>query len=289
MTRLFDWILDDLLLQHLARSSGRCGLGRNDMSDYTISIKVRNGRIRRRMAECGFSSVNELCHKSGLSPPKIGALLNLKLPPLTETGGWRRSAVALAEVLGCTCEELFSETQRTLALRDNRGECFITEAGLLKLSSRVERPLLENPAEQLLEDVDEQTKIEVVRRALDGLKLTARQRRIIESHFGIGCEERTLADLAVELDVSQEFVRQCLGRTLWRLRRHKLATRRSLLQAYQPADAMGTADEARVRAAQKRAAKLLAEKYAATGAKEQRVAQGRRLMRMDPEPLAPGA
>src|ERR1035438_5093071 len=126
------------------------------MSDYAISVKVRNGRIRRKIAECGFSSVRELCRKSGLSPQQIGALLNLKLPPLTGAGRWRRAAAALAEALGCTCEELFSETQRTLALRDNRGECFITETGLLKLSSRVERPLLENPGEQLLEGVDGQ-------------------------------------------------------------------------------------------------------------------------------------
>jgi hypothetical protein len=215
--------------------------------DYAISVKVRNGRIRRKIAECGFSSVNELCRQSGLSPHEIGALLNLKLPPLTVAGKWRRCAADLAETLGCTCEELFSETQRTLALRANRGDCFITEAGLLKLSSRVERPLLENPEEQLLENADEQTKIKVIRRALDGLNLTARDRRIIESHFGIGCEERTLADLALELHVSYQFVQSRLSRALLRLRGDRLTARRSLLQAYQPADAMGTADEARVR------------------------------------------
>ena len=219
------------------------------MSDYAISVKVRNGRIRRKIAECGFGSVSELCRKSGLSQHQIGALLNLKLPPLTEAGGWRHSAAALAEVLGCTCEELFSETQRTLALRDNRGECFITETGFLKLSGRIERPLLENPGEQLLEDADEQTKIEVIRRALDGLNLAARERRIIESHFGIGCEERSLGDLALEHRVSYHFVKSRVSRAL-----SKLATRRSLLQAYRPADAMGTADEARVRMAKKRGA-----------------------------------
>ena len=143
------------------------------MSDYAISVKVRNGRIKRKIAECGFSSVNDLCRKSGLHPGWIGALLNLKLPPLTGDGRWRRSAAALADVLGCTCEDLFSETQRTLALRDNHGECHITETGLLKFSSRVERPLLENPGEQLLEDADEQAKIRVIRRALDGLNLVA--------------------------------------------------------------------------------------------------------------------
>jgi hypothetical protein len=221
------------------------------MSDYAVSIKVRNGRIRRKIAECGFGSVSELCRKSGLHPERIGALLNLKLPPLKENGGWRRSAIALAEVLGCTCEDLFSETQRTFSLRDNRGECFITEAGFLKLSGRVELPLLENPAEQLLEDADEQAKSTVVRRALDGLNLTARDRKIIESHFGIGCEERSLGDLALEHDVSYHFVK---SRVCWAL--SKLATRRSLRQAYRPAGAMGTADEARVRMTQKHAGEL---------------------------------
>ena len=218
------------------------------MSDFAISVKVRNGRIRRKIAECGFASVSDLCRKSGLHPERVGALLNLKLPPLTGDGRWRRSAVALAEVLGCTCEDLFSETQRTLALRDNRGESFITESGFLKLSGRVELPLLENPGEQLVEDADEQATSAVVRRALDGLNLTVRDRRIIESHFGIGCEERSLGDLALEHDVSYHFVKARVSKAL-----SKLATRRSLLQAYRPAGAMGTADEARVRMAQKRA------------------------------------
>ena len=216
------------------------------MSDFAISVKVRNGRIRRKIAECGFASVSELCRKSGLHPERVGALLNLKLAPLTGDGRWRRSAVALAEVLGCTCEDLFSETQRTLALRDSHGQCYITEAGLLKLFGRVERPLLDNPGEQLLEDADEQAKSVVVRRALDGLNLSARDRTIIESHFGIGCEERSLGDLALEHDASYHFVKSRLNRALWRLRGH-IATRRSLLQAYRPADAMSTADEARLR------------------------------------------
>jgi hypothetical protein len=250
------------------------------MSDYVVSIKVRNGRIRRKMAECGFSSVNALCRNSGLRPQQIGALLNLKLPPLTRTGSWRRAAADLADVLGCTCEELFSERQRTLALRANHGECFISEGGLLKLSSRVERPLLENPGEQLLDGADEQTKIEVIRRALDGLKLTARDRRIIESHFGIGCEERTSADLALELKVSRPFVEHCLSRTLWRLRARRLAARRSLLQAYQPADAMSTADEARIRNAQMRTAAPAAQDRAKMQAREeQRIAESQRAMR----------
>jgi hypothetical protein len=243
------------------------------VSDYAISVKVLNGRIRRKIAECGFKNVNELCRKAGLSPPQIGALLNLKVPPLTRTGTWRRSAAGLAEALGCSCEELFSETQRTLALRDNKGEYFLTEAAFLKLAGRVERPLLENPGERLLDDAEQQAKIAVVRRALDALKLTPRNRRILEGHFGIGCEERTLTELALEVGVSRQCAERSLSRTLQRLRNDKPARRRALLQAYQPATAMGLADEAYMRSARKRTALQLVEEReqaASTSAVEKR-------------------
>ena len=110
-----------------------------------------------------------------------------------------------------------------MALRDNLGDCFITETGLRELSSKVERPLLENPGEQLLEDADEQTKIEVIRRALEQ-NLAARDRRFIDSHFGIGCEEKALAEMASEEGVSYHFVKGRLDRVFLPLRGH-IATR----------------------------------------------------------------
>ena len=230
------------------------------MSDYAISIRVRNARIKRKIIECGFRNVHDLCRTAGLQPSTIGALLNLKVPPLTHTGAWRRSAVALAEVLGCTCEELFSVTQRTLALRTNQRESAVTEAEFLRLCRRNERPLIDNPEEQLLEDLDEHTKGTAVRRALDALRLTARSRRVIESYFGINCEEKTLSDLALEFNVCHQAIEQSLNRTLHRLRRSESNSYRLLLQAYQPARAMGKTEEARIQSAQERAALLRAER-----------------------------
>jgi hypothetical protein len=245
------------------------------MSDYAISIRVRNARIRRKIAECGFRNVNELCRRAGLSPSTIGALLNLKTPPLTHTGAWRRSAVALAEVLGCSCEDLFSVTQRTLALRTNPRECTITEGEFLKLCRRIERPLLENPGERLLEDSDEYTKQAVVRRALDALRLPQRSRKIIESYFGIDCEEKTLSDLALEFNVCRQAIDQSLNSTLQRLGRRESSSHRLLLQAYQPAKAMGTADEARIRSAQQRASLLRTERQRESRVRAQRGAPRR--------------
>jgi predicted DNA-binding protein YlxM (UPF0122 family) len=245
------------------------------MSDYAISIRVRNARIKRKIAECGFRNVNELCRRAGLNPSAIGALLNLKVPPLTHTGAWRRSAVALAEVLGCTCEELFSVTQRTLALRTNHRECTVTEGELLKLCRRIERPLIENPEEQMIEDSDEHAKGAVVRRALDALKLTARNRKIIESYFGIDCEERTLSDLALEFNVCKQAIEQSLNMTLRRLGRRQSSSHRLLLQAYQPANAIGTADEARIRSAQQRASLLRTERQRESRVRAQRAAETR--------------
>lgn len=225
------------------------------MSDFWVSVRVRNGRIRRKIAECGFRSVSDLCRKAGLRPEDILGLLNLKVAPLTQSGGWRRAAIDLAGALGCTCEELFSESQRTLALRYNESESLITEAELLRLASQAEQPLLENPEERLIEEADEHAKIAVVRRALDALQLSARDRHIVESYFGIGCEEHTAPELAAQLEVSRQVIEHCLQRTLQRLRCHpKTMARRSLLQAYRPASALGKAEEARLRIAQQRIA-----------------------------------
>lgn len=233
------------------------------MTDFSISIKIRNARIRRKVAECGFRNVNELCRQAGLHPSAISALLNLKVSPLTSAGTWRRSAVALAEVLGCTCEDLFSVSQRRLSLRTNELDCVISERELLKRRRRIERPLIENPGDRLLEESDDYAKIAVIRRALDSLGLRARNRRIVESYFGIGCEQKTLRDLASEFNVCWQAIEQVVNKTLHRLCRlqsYSQSHHRALLQAYQPAEAMGKAHEARIRAARTRAALLQTEK-----------------------------
>jgi hypothetical protein len=242
-----------------------------NMKDYALSIKVRNGRIRRKIAECGFKTVNELCRHSGLKHQEVSALLNLKSSPLRQDGAWRSSAVALADVLGCTCEELFSEAQRTLALRDNQGECFVTQDALLKLSARVDRPLLENPEERLLEELDESSKMDLIRQALTTLR--ARNRKIVEGHFGIGCEERSLADMAVEFNVCWQLAQRLLNETLWQWRTDKSALQRALLQAYQPNNAMSKADEARAHTARMRAAVVRAGRQSNTQARQRRAAQ----------------
>jgi hypothetical protein len=229
------------------------------VSDFSISVKVRNARIRRKVVECGFRNVNDLCRQAGLYPSSISALLNLKVSPVTREGSWRRSAVSLAEALGCTCEDLFSVRQRTLSLRTNELECTISERELLKLRRRIERPLIENPGDQLLEQSDEYTKIAVIRRALDSAGLRPRNRKIIESYFGIGCEQKTLGELASEFSVCWQAIDQVITRTLRRLSRSQSYSRsqhRALLQAYQPDDAMGKAHEARIRSPRTRAALL---------------------------------
>jgi predicted DNA-binding protein YlxM (UPF0122 family) len=91
---------------------------------------------------------------------------------------------------------------------------------------------------------------------LNELRLTQRSRKIIESYFGIDCEEKTLNDLAQEFNVCRQGIEQSLNMTLQRLARRQSSSHRLLLQAYQPANAMGTAEEARIRSAQQRASLL---------------------------------
>ncbi len=113
-------------------------------------------------------------------------------------------------------------------------------------------PLLENPGERLLEELDAVAKKQAVRRALNSLCLRPRDRRILEGRFGIGCEEQTFEALAREFDVSAQFIQHRLQVTLSLLREDQGKAGRWLLQAHRPADAMGSVHEARLRNSQHR-------------------------------------
>jgi hypothetical protein len=240
------------------------------MKAYGLAITVRSAQIRRKIAECGFRTVNELCRQSGLQHQQISALLSRKRSPLRHDGTWSTSALGLAEVLGCTCEELFRDAQRTVALRGSQSECVVFQDVLLKLSSRVQRPLLDNPEESLLEELEERAKIDVVRRALSTLR--PRNRDIVAGYFGIGCQQRTLAELAVEFNVCWQMIQRLLNDTLWRWRTDNSELRRSLLQAHQPNHAVSKADEARAQSAPRIARPAPAERNSNAQLRQRRAA-----------------
>ncbi|MGH9588298.1 MAG: sigma factor-like helix-turn-helix DNA-binding protein [Acidobacteriaceae bacterium] len=197
------------------------------MSDYALSLKIRNGRIRRRITECGYRTVSELCRQNGLSPSAVGEILNLKQPPLNKNGTWAKVVVDLAEVLTCEPDDLFNAAQRTMALERNGAEIYVTERDILAITAREWRE------QQLLAQENEYRNIEddQVRAKLLPLlsqNLPPREFQIIQRLYGIGSKEEcdtsasvheeTLKKVAEEFHVSKAGVRQIEGRALRRLR-----------------------------------------------------------------------
>ena len=208
---------------------------------------VVNRQIALRMTECGFKSVSDLCRRSGLSRRDISGLVKMQSSALRLDGGWRRPASSLAEALGCTCDVLFPQSRRAITNGTQKAWPLARRSKRQSNPAAARPAVLENPVERLIEEVDSVAKKQAVRRALNSLRLKARDRRILEGRFGLGCEEQTLEALAREFHVSPQRIQHRLHLILRLLREDQGKAGRWLLQAHRPADAMGLVHEARLR------------------------------------------
>jgi len=107
------------------------------MSDYAVKITIRNGRILKRMRQCGFDSVAALARAMGHSRQQtlIGQIINLKIPAINKDGEWRSIVMNMAGALSCNPEDMFSEAQATMALEHNSRETFMDEPAVRALAS----------------------------------------------------------------------------------------------------------------------------------------------------------
>lgn len=99
--------------------------------DYQVKVRVRNGRIVRKMRERGFETLAALVRHidggkvGGSTYIRILDLISMKQTPLTQRGDWRPEVLALCDALQSVPEDLFNEQQMTAPLRKNSGETFM--------------------------------------------------------------------------------------------------------------------------------------------------------------------
>jgi transcriptional regulator with XRE-family HTH domain len=94
----------------------------NEVSDYAITIRVRNGRILSRMRGQGIETMAELSRLVGVGQTAIGKLVNMKELPYTKKGEWRETVWRIADVLQCDPEDLFNDQQRRAVIERNSAE-----------------------------------------------------------------------------------------------------------------------------------------------------------------------
>ena len=170
------------------------------MSDYVIHAKLKNGNLLRAILAVA-PNVAQFCNEHGLSASAVGDFINLKNPALLESGGWKESALKLADILGVLPDELFVAEQQTVRLETNQAYIEISRQQALSCVTGLER---------IEQQID-------VKRVVDKLmaNATPREKIVIDCRY---TQEMTLDETAKHIGTSRERARQIEAKALRRAR-----------------------------------------------------------------------
>lgn len=158
------------------------------MSDYSIKIGVRNGRILRAMRDRGIESQTDLARLIGVHLTSINSLISLKVKPMRSDGCWTDLALKVSAALRVLPEDLWTDAQQSMALE----------------RSTIEVEMSEPQVVALMADSHERAswaRIEVGK-MLNGL--SQRERKVVEGRMS-GAE---LEEIGADFGLSKERIRQ---------------------------------------------------------------------------------
>ena len=158
------------------------------MSDFNLSVTVRNNHILRRIRD-QYGSNAEMCRQTGMSQPKVSALLTMREKPFRKDGTLTSAAEDLCSALGATPSELWPGEMAKVQARKAKYEIEVSQAEAMAIASSSERDVIHR---QLLE------------RWVGGL--SPRHLLVLE----MSQQGATLDEIAAELGKSRERVRQIL-------------------------------------------------------------------------------
>lgn len=182
--------------------------------EYLVKVTIRNNLILRRMKQLGIKSQSELAKRSGLPNTTVSALICMKRRPVhVISGEWLDVAFALSSALQTEPEELWTQTQRGMALENNSREVGMSEEAVMQLASGgdLERRVLSS---------------KVLNEAME--VLTPRERDVLHRRF---FEEETLEEIGDRHGVGKERIRGIEAKALRKLKHPSRAPMfRSLLE-----------------------------------------------------------
>ena len=181
--------------------------------DYRVEVKVKNNNILKRIEAAGYKTVGEFCRLNDRPSwqSRIGDYVNLKQTPLNAAGDFFPHIYEMANMLNCSPEDLFTETQLQTALETNKRSIEVNEAEMKFMLTNAKQPLL-------LEDQVHFDRLpDKVAAILD--TLTPREAKVVRLRVGLdGTEPLTYDQLASNFDVTRERVRQIEQKALRKMR-----------------------------------------------------------------------
>jgi DNA-directed RNA polymerase specialized sigma subunit len=186
------------------------------MTDYRVTVTVKNARILRAMERAGFDSVAALSREMGISSVVLHNLLSMRTPPINRGAGrrsvhnalrWSKTAERLAFTLQVPVEELFSQTQRypTGALTRKSVDVSETDVRAYIASASYNAPALE----------DGLIKKDTLRKIIIEAKLDAREDEIVAGTF---FENKYSPDFAEKFGISRARSDQIRDKALRKLK-----------------------------------------------------------------------
>ena len=142
------------------------------MTDYSVKVSVRNGRILRAINNSGYSSMADFCRKTGFAYATLMGLVSMNRRAVDSDGVWTAAAIELCDVLSCMPDDLFTSRQAH-GLEKNSVEVEMGEEQVAVLAANVANPeALEASAtvERLLTFLNERERMVVMRR-MEGYSL----------------------------------------------------------------------------------------------------------------------
>lgn len=169
------------------------------MTDYRVTLRVRNARILRALEGQGYASVAEFCRTWGFHQSDIGALIGMKKSVVASDGRLTPTAEKLCEALCALPEELWSEDQLYgKPLLRNTAEFEISPEDIAALGSR--QKYLQIGVEKLMETA----------------KLTANERKVLIQKV---MHDVPTGSLTKQLDVSRSRLGQIESNALRKMRK----------------------------------------------------------------------
>ncbi len=182
------------------------------MEEYRLDLKVRNNIILYKLEKAGYKTLGEFCRINNVMKyiTHLGNIINMKESPLQSDGEFKKSVLYIADFFGCSPIDLFTDTQLHTILKTNKRSIQVNEAEMkVMLEQQNRTPLLENMV------LNEQRNNAITKILCT---VTPRERKIIEMRMGLLDREYTLREVAEELGITNERVRQIEAKALRKLR-----------------------------------------------------------------------
>ena len=188
------------------------------MTDYRVTVTVKNARILRAMEKAGFDSVAALARAMDISTTTLHTLLSLRRSPLSRGRGpkgndsnrplrWIPTVEKLSLILKVPIDELFSPGQRNPSGSLTRKSIDVSEADVRAYISTASNnaPMLEGGL--MRKDLVEKLLVEA--------RLDDRDAKIIRGTF---FEDKYSPDFAEEFGISATRASQLRDRALRKLK-----------------------------------------------------------------------